>query len=110
MPALIIGFILTLFASSFFYNTELRSRKKEFHFRAQSLSFSINNDIKDINEKIHYFQNLFKASEHVTSEEFDLFARALSEDALVPGWIWAPSVPNEKAAAFIEDIRREGGG
>ena len=99
--AALVGIILTLYGTHVSLQSESFSRESTFSKLAISQTSTVAQELSDIRFiGLEGLASFFKGSEHVTPEEFSLYAAHLTRNLAVKAWGWVPEVTASDRALF----------
>jgi diguanylate cyclase len=99
--AAIVGIVLSAAAGLLVMRWEQRLARLTFDGTAQSEAAALQNGINEYLSKLAALRALFDASDHVTRDEFELFARRLlQQDSAIQTLSWVPRVRRDEREAY----------
>jgi PAS domain S-box-containing protein len=103
---LVAGITLTLLAFKILRDMEHERVALDFEAIALNQTRSLNEKIHEYEESLHMLRNLLIASEHVSSDEFELVCQDLrTRQSGIHALRWLPFVPSANRAATERDAR-----
>jgi len=95
---------LTVFSAWTAHRIQVRNRTLLFRQLADQETNLVAEFFRDLRDfELEALARFFEASEYVSQEEFEHFARVMLAEPAVLSWEWIPVVPADEAAKFKQD-------